>query len=370
MRVARTQVMFTRPALPGVLAALLLASVVHAQSTVVELNDTGWKMLERGEGARAAKAFAEALALKPNDPVLLFGAGSAAYVDRRPQDASSHLRRALEFNPRLTGASRLLGELVYADGDVAQAITIYEKALKHAPDDPHLAKRLAAWRTDADVHRNFDERQLGRFKVMFQGHADAPLARQATEMLNAAFWDIGRTLGAYPSDTVVVMLYTEQQFRDITQAPEWAKGIYDGRIRVPAAGAAQSPQTFERVLTHELVHAMIANAAPRGIPAWLHEGLAQYFEGDDAQAARRRLRTAGPQRIMPLRSLEGSFSRLALAQAQVAYDESLVAVDTIMQRPGFNWASLLRALGETDWTERTFSSFGFSYPDLEAQFGR
>ena len=106
-------------------------------------------------------------ALKPNDPVLLFGAGSAAYVDRRPQDASSHLRRALEFNPRLTGASRLLGELAYADGDVAQAITIYEKALKHAPDDPHLAKRLAAWRTDADVHRDFDERQLGRFKVMF-----------------------------------------------------------------------------------------------------------------------------------------------------------------------------------------------------------
>jgi tetratricopeptide (TPR) repeat protein len=362
--------MFMRSSLVTTCLVLSAVAGVQAQSTVVELNDTGWKLLERGEGARAARVFAEALSLKPNDPVLLFGAGSAAYADRRPQEASPHLRRALELNPMLIGASRLLGEIAYADGDVAQAIAIYEKALKHAPEDPHLAKRLAAWRTDADVHRGFDERQLGRFKVMFQGRADAPLARQATEMLNAAFWDIGRTLGAYPSDTVVVMLYTEQQFRDVTQAPDWAKGIYDGRIRVPAAGATQSPESFERVLTHELVHAMIASVAPRGVPAWLHEGLAQYFEGDDPQAARRRLRQAGRERVMPLRTLEGSFSRLGGAQVQTAYDESLVAVDVIMQRPAFNWISLFRALGETDWTERTFSSFGYPYPDLEAQFGR
>jgi hypothetical protein len=211
---------------------------------------------------------------------------------------------------------------------------------------------------------------LNRFKVMFQGHADAALARHATEMLNAAFWEIGAKLGAYPPDTVVVMLYTEQQFRDITQAPEWATGIYDGRIKIPAAGANQSLPSFERVLTHELVHAMIANAAPQGVPAWLNEGLAQYFEGDDPQVARRRLTAVGRDRLMPLRSLEQSFSRFGAAQAQVAYDEALVAVDFIMRRPGLNWPSVFRALGETDQLERTLASFGFPYSDLEAQFTR
>jgi hypothetical protein len=102
----------------------------------------------------------------------------------------------------------------------------------------------------------------------------------------------------------------------------------------------------------------------------LHEGLAQYFEGDDPQAARRRLAAAGRNGLVPLRSLESSFSRFGAAQAQVAYDESLVAVDYIMQRPGLNWPSLFRALGETDQLERTFASFGFAYPDLEAQFAR
>ena len=359
-----------RAALVTLCLSLVGTSVVHAQSSVVELRDTGWKMLERGEGARAAKLFAEALALEPGDPTLLFGAGAAAHLDGRPTDATAHLRRALEFNPRLTPASLLLGEIAYAEGDVAVAITTYENALKYAPGDPHLTKRLAAWRTDADVHRNFEERRFDRFRVMFQGYADASLAAQATDILNAAFWQIGAKLGAYPSDSIVVMLYTERQFRDITQAPEWAGGVYDGRIRVPAAGAAQSLQAFERVLTHELAHAIIANAAPRGVPAWLHEGLAQYFEGEDSQAARRRLRATGRDRLIPLRSLEGSFSRLVAAQVQTAYDESLVAVDVIMQRPAFNWSSLFRALAEHDRTEHTFDSFALSYSDLEAQFGR
>jgi tetratricopeptide (TPR) repeat protein len=362
--------MSMRPALAFVSLITLATSVIQAQSTVAELNDAGWKMLQRGEGARAAKVFAEALTQQPGDPVLLLGAGTAAHVDGRPKDATVHLRRALDVDPTLTAASLLFGEIAYAEGDVALAISTYEKALKYAPKDRHLTQRLTDWRTDADVHRDFEERRLDRFRVMFQGHADAALATQATEMLNAAFWRIGATLGAYPMDSVVVMLYTERQFRDITQAPEWAAGVYDGRIRVPAAGAAQSPQTFERVLTHELAHAMVANAAPRGVPAWLHEGLAQYFEGDDPQAARARLKIAGRNRLIPLGDLEGSFSGLGSAQAQVAYDESLVAVDVIMQRPAFNWASLFRALGEHDRTAQTFDSFALSYSDLEAQFAR
>jgi hypothetical protein len=201
---------------------------------------------------------------------------------------------------------------------------------------------------------------------MFQGRADEPLAAQATETLNSEFWRIGAALGAYPSNPVVVMLYTETQFRDITQAPEWAGGVYDGRIRIPAAGAARTPQAFDRVLVHELTHAMIANTAPRGIPAWLHEGLAQHFEGDDPGAARRRLKAAG--RTISLRSLEDSFSRLTADQARVAYDASLVAVSVMLQRPGLNWPSIFRALSETDRAERTLDSFGFPYSVLEAEF--
>jgi len=222
-----------------------LTSTLSAQSRIVELNDTGWKLLQSGDADRAAKIFAEALETAP------------------------------------------------------------------------------------DPNRGFVESRVDRFRVSFQGHADKALAARATDLLESAFWRIGKTLGAYPSDPVAVMLYTEKQFRDITLAPEWSGGIYDGRIRVPAAGAAQSPQLFERVLAHELTHAIIASLAARGIPTWLHEGLAQHFEGDDAAAARRRLKAGGV--VVPLRYLEGNSSRLTADQAMVAYDQSLVIVDMLIR---------------------------------------
>jgi hypothetical protein len=342
---------------------LLVPAVASAQSAR-ELNDAGWKLLDSGDAARASKLFAQALAEEPDQPALLLGAGVSAQMLGRSKEAAVPLQRALNLDPRLTLASILLGQIAYTDGNVADAIRIYERALTHAPNHPHLTTKLKAWRADADASTGFTERRFDRFRVQFQGHADKALAARATEILETAFWQIGKSLGAYPSDPIVVMLYTEQQFRDITQAPTWAGGLYDGRIRVPAAGAVQSPQLFARVLVHELTHAMIARIAPRGVPAWMHEGLAQHFEGDDAAAARRRVQKIG---VIPLRYLEGSFSQLTVAQASLAYDESLVVVDQLFQRPGMDWNALFRALSESDRTEYTFDSFGLRYSLLEAE---
>jgi tetratricopeptide (TPR) repeat protein len=346
------------------ICVLLLPLQARSQSRAIELNDTAWKLLQRGDAAGAARTFAEALSLHPDHPVLLLGSGVAAHRQGRSKDATVPLQRALAIDPRLTPASILLGQIAYDGGDIAGAIAIYEKALTHAPADPQLTTRLGAWRADAEANRGFVERRIDRFRVMFQGHADDALAARATGILESAFWRIGKALGSYPSEPVVVMLYTEKQFRDVTLAPEWAGGLYDGRIRVPAAGAAQRPRVFERVLVHELAHAMVATIAPRGVPTWLHEGLAQHFEGDDPVPARRRLQKYG---VIPLRYLEGSFTHLTAGQATLAYDESLVVVDGLMRRPGMDWNALFRALTESDRTEYTFDSFGLRYSELEGE---
>ncbi len=351
----------------AVLCVGTLTSTLSAQSSIVELNDTGWKLLQNGEADRAAKIFAQALEAQPDEPVLQFGAAVASHLQGRTKDATTRLKRVIESAPNLTPAAILVGQLQYTGGDVNAAIVTYEKALKHAPNDPQLATKLNAWRADADANRGFVESRVDRFRVSFQGHADKALAARATDLLESAFWRIGKTLGAYPSDPVMVMLYTEKQFRDITLAPEWSGGVYDGRIRVPAAGAAQSPQLFERVLTHELTHAMVASLVPRGVPTWLHEGLAQHFEGDDAAAARRRLKVVGV--VVPLRYLEGNFSRFTTDQAMVAYDQSLVIVDMLISRGTVDWNALFRALSESSRTEYTFDNFGLRYSELESELG-
>jgi tetratricopeptide (TPR) repeat protein len=358
--------MLARFAMTALCVGLLSIAPLHAQSSVTTLNDAGWKALQSDKPDRAAALFAEGLTLRPDEPVLLLGAGAAAEAQKKHREAIARLQRALELDPRLTPASRLLGHIAYQQGDVDLAVKTYEKALKYAPGDAQLRSELDAWRQDAAVHQRFEERRYDRFRVMFEGRAEESLAAQATAVLDSAFWRIGEKLGEYPPDTVVAILYTEKQFRDITRAPEWSGGQYDGRIRIPVDGAAQKPDLFARVLTHELSHAIVAGIAPRGVPAWVQEGLAQYFEGIDPQAARRRMMASG--RRIPLQSLERSFGHLNAADAQIAYDESLLAVGVIFDRPAFGWSRLLHELSKGPSFERVLDSFAFTYADLEAAF--
>src|SRR5436190_16717648 len=105
--------MSLRRAAAACCCAAAFSVAIHAQSTVVELNDAGWKALQGGHIDRAASLFAEALKTRPDEPVLLLGSGAAASAQGKQTQAIAQLQRALELNPRLTPASRLLGRIAY-----------------------------------------------------------------------------------------------------------------------------------------------------------------------------------------------------------------------------------------------------------------
>ena len=134
-----------------------------------------------------------------------------------------------------------------------------------------------------------------------------------------------------------------------------------------AASGFRSPAP-RRNRSCSLTHAILDAIAGGHVPTWLNEGLAQYFDGSDPEAARRRLKAVG--RTMPLRSLEHGFTQFNALQAQVAYDESLVAVGVMLDRPGFGWHVLLSRLAGGQTFAEAIPNFGFSYEDLEAGFKR
>ena len=136
----------------------------------------------------------------------------------------------------------------------------------------------------------------------------------------------------YPQDATTVVLYTIQQFRDITRAPDWSGGVYDGQIRVAVKGALDRPEELERVLAHEFVHAVVAQTGGPHVPLWLNEGLATLFEPGGIEWARAVLEDA-PGRI-GLERLHGSFRRFEGAAVTVAYAESAVAVRRMIDLRG------------------------------------
>lgn len=319
-----------------VVAGLLLTATLSAQgipgTRAHAEGRTGWAALREGRNEAAARAFATAIDLEPRDPSLRFGAAVAAHLLGQPAAARDLLERALRLAPNYTAAAELLGEILYKAGELDAAIQLYEQALGYAPGHERVTRRVSEWRSQASLQREFYRQQSGHFTVLFEGPADEPLANRAIDVLEANYWRIGSTLSSYPEEPVTVVLYTEEQFRDITRSPDWAAAAYDGWIRVPMRGALERPEELERVLSHELTHAFIRAIAPTGVPAWLNEGLAVFFEPDGPGWTRRQLGATNAR--LDQGRLTSGFAGLSGMRARLAYAQSADTVEKMVELAG------------------------------------
>jgi len=355
------------------LLALSVPGIVAAQSgprDPAALVQAGAKALDERRFGDALEAFTAASAIVPRDPSLCFGAGMAAFMLGRNADAQELFEKALRLNPRYRAASEWLGELHYRAGRLKEAVDVYETALKYAPGATEMEARLGEWKKETSLQSRFYEARGAHFSVRFEGPGDELLARRAVDRLEEQYWRIGQALTAYPPNPITVVLYTQQQFRDITRLPSWTAAAYDGRIHVPMRGALEQTEELDRVLGHEFVHAVVFMLGGRNVPMWLNEGLAAHLERGGAEEAERVL--AATRARPALEQLHRSFTGLSGEDAQVAYALSAKAVRRMMElRSPAAVVTLLQDLARGAAFATAFHQhIGMRYEDFQVMMSR
>jgi len=333
------------------------------------LEQEAWAALDAGKAQAAEHAFRAAIALDPKNARLHMGLGTAAFVLRHDADAKASLEHALVLTPGLTRARAQLAQVAKRQGDLPEAIRLYEMVATEVPNDAGIRDTLDRWKREVELHDRMRLTVGDFFTVSFEGPEDAEMASQALESLNRAYWRISDVFGAFPPRSVPVVLYSGEQFSDITRSPKWAAAAFDGTIRVPMRGAGEKGEDLDRVLAHEFAHALIRSLATRSLPTWLNEGLASVLESDSLAWADTRLATA--ERVPTLPALSGSFSKLSGEDAQVAYAASAIAARRLLDEAGgVAVANLLRDLGAgvefeaafLHRIQRPFADFAASLP--------
>jgi len=371
---------------PALLACALLiltlpatAAQGQADPETLRLEGAGWAALAASRAREAAEAFGDALARNPRNARSHLGAGLAAYLERRDTDAEQAAARALQIDPALADARLLLGQAQYRLGNLAGAIRTYELLDVDAPGTragadsrlrEHAAAALERWRREQELQGQLQQRVGTHFTISFQGPADSTLADKVLELVEAAYLRIGGTLLMYPIQPIPIVLYTADQFSDITRSPSWSAGAYDGIIRIPVRGALDNEAELQRVVAHEFTHALVGSLAPSGVPTWLNEGLATALEHPDpgalawAEAAARRV-------SVPLAALEGPFGGLDAGAATAAYAVSALAVRRLIDEAGgFAITNLLQDLGEGADFETAFDRrMPLSYREFQSSLG-
>lgn len=313
------------------------------QNTYQRLVRTGSDRLGQGDARGARDAFEESLRYVDNDAASYMGLAIANYHLREDRETERALRRALELDPRLKMAYQVLGDVAQRRDDLETAAANWEKALEIDPSDGALRARLERIRREHRTEKDFNHEVASHFSIKYEGREKIEAGRIVLRILEDAYGEVGRALSYYPDREIAVILYSNQQFQDVTDAPGWSGGIFDGKIRIPIGGIEHETPGLRRLLLHEYTHAVVRAITPRRVPTWLNEGLAQYFEGRELgthqQELLRHLNKSG--KVPSLADMEGSFLGLSGPQASFAYLLSLTAVRHMVDRYGMYRAKMV-----------------------------
>lgn len=275
-----------------------------------------------------------ALTYAPEDPALLL---SVAFLHLRRSEfkqALDYLDRSKRVAPDNPDIPKLAGWAYYGLNKLNEAVREWRRALALRPDAEVQAALQKAQR-DQHEEENYRENESSHFSLKYSGEAEPQLAREVLRTLEIHFSAIESELNYTPPEPIGVILYTQQAFADITQAPGWAGAINDGRIRVPVQGLTQLTPDLSRVLKHELTHSFVRQKTRGHAPTWVQEGLAQWMEGKrSAPMSGALVQNFEQQQARTLADLEGSWIQLPADEAGYAYAWALATVEYIVQVDG------------------------------------
>lgn len=338
----------TAPAVPGDTAELdRRAAALHRRAAATSPGTPATRLLardfaelaqtclEKSENGRAVELLEEACGLD-QDNGLALALLTLAYVRADNYAAARfYLSLARERAPAAPPAIyRTLAEVYEALHRLEDAVDAWEEYLRLAGQDPLALSRFS--RLKAELTLGSTQRLLQREAFVIFSDAEIPkeIVERAAEELEKAYRAQAEFFQTDLPVSQPVILYAGRAYFALASVPDWVSGVFDGKIRVCLEAAREWSPEVSGVLAHELAHALIRRASRDHAPGWLHEGLAQWWEG--RRLTRRDLREIfSRRRPASLPELEGQLAaRQSRVAARVHYAEALGLVEFLIAERG------------------------------------
>lgn len=171
----------------------------------------------------------------------------------------------------------LLGDVDNLQQKLSDAKKNYEIAYNLNPR-PELKEKMEKLGKEQKVVKNLATYNEEHFVIKYLKTEDKDQGFELRELLRETYKKLSADFGFYFNRQVVVLLYDEADFKELSGLPHWATGIYDGKVRMPINRQGFTDQDLRALTTHEVAHAFVAGMSADSAPAWINEGLAQYQE--------------------------------------------------------------------------------------------
>jgi tetratricopeptide (TPR) repeat protein len=303
--------------------------------------------LNAGRPEHAADLANQALDLG-SDARLYLVLGVAQSRQAEWERAQVALEKAVELGGVDAQTAIALGRVYQQLGNRERAVEMFQRARDLGVRDADFTTVLARMERELDAEWDYTELPSPHFTISFAEGTNYDAARNVEDSLERAYFSVGRKLEFYGSERTPVVLYDEEEFHDITQAPSWMGALYDGRIKLPVRGLDHGSELLDRTVRHEYAHAVVSQLTRGRCPVWLNEGVAIWAEEQtDGERLEWAQRAISDQELFHLSQLTGAFTDLPPSRVPVAYAQSYLAVRALLDAEGaYRVRALLSAIGD------------------------
>jgi Flp pilus assembly protein TadD len=312
-------------------------------------------LMAQGDSAAALRAIERALETK-EEPALLALKGEVCVKMSNWEAARVAYERAVTLESKDPQVFLGLAGIYRQQGRQNAAVDMLHKAKEYGAGGSEFQSLVSMVVAEQDAEADFGSVSTPHFTISFDEAVDQAEARRVLSHLEDAYLSVGQKLDEYPTHRTPVVLYSAQDFQEITHAPGWAGALYDGRIKVPVRGPRGRVRDLAKAVRHEYTHALIVSMAGARCPVWLNEGVAMWAEDEkDGEREDWALGAINMGQRLNLTQLENSFVGMSGRQAVSAYAQSYLAVRHIVARYGqLPLQKLVRAFAASASTAQAF----------------
>ncbi len=303
---------------------------------------------------------------------LLNNLGNKYYLEREITRARDTFLEAMEIDPANFVTLRMLGEIAYFSQHLDDAEQYWKEALAVKAGDPSLLALLKKLKKENLVEGKLDSSSLANFDIRYHGGDSSYDIYEIQSNLLEAYQEIGYDFNYYPIGSIVVILYTGEEFSRLRNTPNWVGALNDGKIRLPVRSDQLDAGEIKAILWHEYTHSLIKDETGNNCPRWLHEGLAQHeqakvipIDGSPLDDAVRR------GNLIPLSQLDRAFGfDQSGGTARLAYAQAYSLTEYLLRKYGFWKINVI--LGELKkgrgWREVFEEELLMTVPELEQEW--
>lgn len=225
------------------------------------------------------KEIKELLKLRPNDSELVIKVATAYQKIENSLSAINTLQDFVERFPDNAKVNYILARFLYLNGKLTESKYYLNRSLEIDSKDPKSLDFLKKLDKEAIIEQNNNTFSGKHFELAYPDTYSEDWAEELVEQLENAYEKVGEKLNFYPEQKAQVLLFQTNDFKSVHDLPDWAGGVYDGKIKLPVP-TNSTPIALKGAILHEYAHHVIYLASQGNCPIWLNEGLAQIFEKD------------------------------------------------------------------------------------------